>query len=273
MLRASGRRLELSDSSADENVSGSSDSGEGFYFVQAADTQLGLMYNYPAERRAGTGGEVLQPRYPDSDWAQEMELCRQSVDILNNLQPRPAFFIVCGDLVDAFGDQYPSIRENQEKDFKEVFSHLSPDIPMICVCGNHDIGNKPTKESIDKYKTSFGDDYFTFNMHGCFFIVINSQFYEDSSHVPDLYAEHEAWLEQELERARSSKARHVVIFQHIPWFVRDPDEEKMYFNVDKELRLRKLEQFWQAGVRKIFCGHYHRFDYTLGRRRWQDWGG
>ena len=88
MLRASCRRLELSDSSADGNVSGSSDSGEGFYFVQAADTQLGLMYNYPAERRAGTGGEVLQPRYPDSDWAQEMELCRQSVDILNNLQPK-----------------------------------------------------------------------------------------------------------------------------------------------------------------------------------------
>ena len=41
-------------------------------------------------------------------------------------------------------------------------------------------------------------------------------------------------------------------------FLQTPEEEKIYFNVDKDLRLRKLEQFYQAGVRKIFCGHYHR---------------
>ena len=56
------------------------------------------------------------------------------------MNPTPAFFIVCGDLVDAMPDQWPQIRESQEKDFFRVFSKLSPDIPLVCVCGNHDVG-------------------------------------------------------------------------------------------------------------------------------------
>ena len=53
-------------------------------------------------------------------------------------------------------------------------------------------------------------------------------------------------------------ARHTVIFQHIPWFVEKPDEEKIYFNVEPDLRKKMLDKFYDAGVRKIFCGHYHR---------------
>ena len=26
----------------------------------------------------------------------------------------------------------------------------------------------------------------------------------------------------------------------------------------RELRIKKLEQLWAAGVSKVFCGHYHR---------------
>jgi hypothetical protein len=36
------------------------------------------------------------------------------------------------------------------------------------------------------------------------------------------------------------------------------EEEKEYFNVEINLRLKKLKEFYEAGVRKIFCGHYHR---------------
>ena len=45
----------------------------------------------------------------------------------------------------------------------------------------------PTHETIRQYQDSFGDDYFYFSFHGVFFIVLNSQLYEDHSHVPDLY--------------------------------------------------------------------------------------
>lgn len=252
MLKASGRKLHP-DSEFSAEFQSKND-GKRFYFIQAADTQLGLMEWWGQNRENGPDGIP----YPDSKWDQEIELCRKSVEILNNLTPRPAFFIVCGDLVDAFASEYPEIRELQEKDLKEVYSKLTPDIPMICVCGNHDVGNIPSNESIEKYKNSFGEDYFSFYKNGTCFIVLNSQFYADHSLVPDLYQEHESWLQQELKSAKDHGAQHIVIFQHIPWFVKEPNEKNFYFNVEKELRLTKLNEFIDAGVKKIFCGHYHR---------------
>lgn len=124
------------------------------------------MYNF------GTDGSDGTP-YPESQWDSEVvravvsqttwlelrcilpkvELCKQSVDILNNLQPRPAFFVVCGDLVDAFAEKHPEIRARQEADLKKVYSNLNPAIPMVCVCGNHDVGNSPTPETISRCST------------------------------------------------------------------------------------------------------------------------
>ena len=94
MIRAVNRKVPGSSFSAETQTKW----GDNFYFVQAADTQLGLMFNY------GTNGTDGTP-YPESQWDQEVELCRRSVEILNSLQPRPAFFVVCGDLVDAFPDK------------------------------------------------------------------------------------------------------------------------------------------------------------------------
>ena len=46
------------------------------------------------------------------------------------MRPRPAFFIVCGDLVDAMPDLWPEIRKEQEKDFFDVYSELDAEIPL-----------------------------------------------------------------------------------------------------------------------------------------------
>ena len=86
------------------------------------------------------GDGTVSAQYPNITWDREIELCQQTVDILNRMNPKPAFFIVCGDLVDAFPDQWPQIRASQERDFFQVFSKLTPDIPLVCVCGNHDVG-------------------------------------------------------------------------------------------------------------------------------------
>lgn len=220
-----------------------------FFFIQAADTQLGLMDRFGTDGRDGKD-------YPEANWDREIELCKQSVNIINNMSPKPRFFIICGDLIDAFPDEWPELREQQIRDFKNIYSQLDPEIPLICVCGNHDIGNSPTEEDIVKYRSSFGDDYFSFWHGGVAFLVLNSQFYEDASRVKAMYAAHEAWLEAEL--LKMSDCKHIVVFQHIPWFVSHPTEEKFYFNVERELREKKLEQFHKAGVSKIFCGHYHR---------------
>ena len=66
-----------------------------FFFVQAADTQLGLISNWAEGRE-----------YPDEvTWEKEVDLCRRTVKILNGMRPRPAFYVVCGDLVDAYPDK------------------------------------------------------------------------------------------------------------------------------------------------------------------------
>lgn len=217
-----------------------------FFFVQAADTQLGMIVNY--------GDGTIGDQYPNISWEEEIELCRKSVDILNNMRPLPSFFIVCGDLVDAMPDQWPDIRKEQEKDFLKIYSDLDPEIPLVCVCGNHDVGNRPTKDTIANYQSTFGDDYFSFWHSGVQFIVLNSQLYEDCSLTKDLALAQDNWLDIEL----SKSAKHKMVFQHIPWFLKTPEEPKQYFNIEIDLRKKMLNKFKNSNVNKIFCGHYHR---------------
>ena len=189
------------------------------------------------------------------------------------MRPRPRFLIVCGDMLDAFPDKWPRIREEQERDFMEVYSELDEEIPLVCVCGNHDVGNTPSRETVASYRSSFGDDFFSFwvgirlyapapyiesvnemvssffQIGGVCFVVINSQYYEDPSLVPEIEKEQEAWLDRTLLRAKEKGAKHTMVFQHIPWFVKDPDEAKFYFNVELDLRKRMLKKFYDAGVR------------------------
>jgi len=220
-----------------------------FFFVQAADTQLGMIDTWG-------GKDTVGAEYPNISWDREIELCSQTVDLLNQMSPKPAFFIVCGDLVDAFPDKWPEIRSAQEKDFFKVFSKLNSDIPLVCVCGNHDVGNQPSKDTIHRYRSTWGDDYFSFWTHGCLFIVLNSQLYEDCSLTEDLASEQDEWLDQVL--LETAKAKYTFVFQHIPWFLKTPDEDKEYFNIETGLRMKMLNKFYDAGVSKIFCGHYHR---------------
>jgi len=214
-----------------------------FTFIQAADTQFGMQESY-VEKKEVVG------------WQQEINWSRTLVDHVNNMQPRPRFMVICGDLLDAWPQTQADVRTQQEKDFKTVFNQLQ--IPCVCVCGNHDIGNQPTVESVSKYKSSFGDDFFSFWCGGVYFLVINSQYYEDSSKVPELALEQDLWLEQQLKKIRKRKPKHAVVFQHIPLFLKDPHEEKEYFNFAKELRFKLLDKFYNAGIRHVFSGHYHR---------------
>lgn len=214
-----------------------------FFFIQAADTQFGMIESYLEKK-------------PCPRWDKEIALTEKAIEAVNQMEPKPRFFVVCGDLVDAMpGDE---LKPAQEADLKRVFSKMTSEVPLVCVCGNHDIGNQPTPASVDAYRNSFGDDYFTFWCGGVMCIVLNSQFYEDASLVQELAQEQDVWLDKQLVEAQQAGAKHVVVFQHIPWFLRKFDEDKVYFNFELEVRLRMLDKFHKAGVRAIFCGHYHR---------------
>ena len=98
---------------------------------------------------------------------------------------------------------------------------------------------------------------FFFNA-GVYFIVINTQYYKDSSQVQDIKSEQDKWLDSELEYAKTCNAQHVVVFQHIPWFFGKLEEENDYFNIEIETRKPMVKKIKDAGIKYIFAGHYHR---------------
>ncbi|XP_041468404.1 serine/threonine-protein phosphatase CPPED1-like [Lytechinus variegatus] len=213
-----------------------------FCFIQGADPQYGMI-------------DDMSGKKPIT-WQAEIELTRKAIAAINRMKPKPKFFVVCGDLVHAMPDD--NQKEEQEADFLKEFAKVDPSIPLVCVCGNHDIGNTPTRKSIQNFRNKFGDDYFGFWAGGVRCLVLNSQLYEDASKVQELKKEQDVWLEAELDAAKSSGCKHLLIFQHIPWFLNKPDEEDEYFNIDLDIRMPMLDKFIAAGVNTIFCGHYHR---------------
>nr|ACO15321.1 metallophosphoesterase CSTP1 [Caligus clemensi] len=227
---------------------------EDFFFIQAADTQLGMIANYDQSTKSTKKDQYAKGLIT---WEEEIRLCRQLVSAVNGMNPLPEFLVICGDLLDAFPKDWPEIRREQEQDFKAIFQESK--VPIICVCGNHDVGDAPTPQSLQSYKESFGDDYFSFWVKGVKFLVLNSQLFENTENCKEEAERHNDWLDTQLqEHVSTHKGNPLVIFQHIPWFINSPEEDKIYFNVSQPLRERMLSKFYSAGVSSIFCGHYHR---------------
>lgn len=242
-----------------------------FRFVQMADTQLGMEAGF-----LGAG---------NSGWDLERQLAERAARAINRL--RPAFAIVCGDLVNEFPPEERrsspadvNLREQQEKDFKAAMSLIDPDIPLLCLCGNHDVGNRPNAQTIERYVSSLGDDYFTFWCHGVKCLVVNSQLWKDDADAKEAREAMDKWLDAELAAAepptadvegagaeagaddstsrRRRRRRRLMVFSHIPPFIFDPEERDGYFNLDRDMRLPLLSRLSKAGCCSWFCGHYHR---------------
>uniref|UniRef100_A0A8C3KNR9 Serine/threonine-protein phosphatase CPPED1 n=1 Tax=Calidris pygmaea TaxID=425635 RepID=A0A8C3KNR9_9CHAR len=217
-----------------------------FYFIQGADPQFGLI-------KAWAVGDT---KNGDDEWGEEIKLAEQAVQAINKLSPKPKFFVLCGDLIHGMpGTQW---RKDQEQDLKNVLKNTDQDIPLVFVSGNHDIGNTPTRETIDNYCKNWGDDYFSFWVGGVLFLVLNSQLYFDSSKCPELKQAQDVWLNEQLAVAEKHKCKHIIVFQHIPLFLRKPDEDHDYFNLEKSVRQEIMEKFHKAGIKAVFSGHYHR---------------
>ncbi|XP_077406231.1 serine/threonine-protein phosphatase CPPED1 isoform X2 [Vanacampus margaritifer] len=206
-----------------------------FYFIQAADPQLGLMKAW-REGDSKSGGD---------EWAEEVELTKQAVEAMNQLRPRPRFMVLCGDLVHAMPGH--PFRGDQERDLKTALKGTDPTIPLVFVSGNHDLGNTPTPRTVEQYCTSWGDDYFSFWVSGVLFLVLNSQLFYDASACPQLKEAQETWLDEQLNKVSSSSApKHILVFQHIPLYIKKPDEDDNYFNLQKEVRQNLMDRFKRA---------------------------
>ncbi len=204
---------------------------EPFFFVQLSDPQLGMFTD-------------------NKDFVQDAANFEFAVTAVNRL--RPAFVVITGDLVHKPGDSA------QITEYRRIVAKIDRSIPVYNIAGNHDVQNVPTPESLQAYSKIFGADRYTFRHGGLVGIVLNSSVIHSPDKTPEQLAEQERWLRTELTKARTDGTRHVVVFQHHPWFIQSAAEADQYFNIPTVRRAAYLALFREFGVRYLFCGHYHR---------------
>lgn len=204
---------------------------EPFFFIQLSDPQLGM---FTADR----------------DFAQDAANFEFAVTAVNRL--KPAFVVITGDLVNKPGDAA------QIAEYRRIVGRIDRGIPVYNVAGNHDVENAPTPESLAAYEKIFGPARYTFRHGGLTGIVLNSSLIHSPQKAPEQLAEQDRWLREELTKARAENPRHLVVFQHHPWFLKTATEADEYFNIPTPRRASHLAMFREFDVRYLFCGHYHR---------------
>lgn len=204
--------------------------GGSQFFVELADPQMGMFAK-------------------DRDSLQEQANLAFAVASINRL--RPAFVVVCGDLVNRAGDS------DEISQYKRVMRQVDADIPVYNVAGNHDVGNQPTEQTLSQYRKNFGRDYYTFTSGDTRGIVLDASLIAAVS-VPQESRAQERWLVGELQRARREGVKHLFVFQHIPYFLEHADEPDQYFNIPLAARRRYLDLLQRYRVECVFAGHYHR---------------
>lgn len=100
--------------------------------------------------------------------------------------------------------------------------------------------------------------------------MLNSQLYFDSSKCPELKRAQDLWLEEQLAAAEKHRCKHIIVFQHIPLFLRKPDEDHDYFNLEKSVRQEIMEKFHKAGIFSDFPTSEFLFQIANGSAARQD---
>lgn len=240
-----------------------------FFFVQLADPQFGLFERFSdqtAEQIAGfqARGLNIKPSPPIIGFADETRLFEKAIDTANAL--RPAFVVVCGDIVNQWDD------DAQAEEALRIGALLDDGIDLHWVAGNHDVGadaghTVPTNESLARYRANFGPDNYAFQHGDASFIVINSAVLQRPEETPDELDAVMTFLEAELRAARSRHSDHIVMFTHHPLFLESPDEDKPeedHLTIPIERRRPVLELIGEYGVDAVFAGHWHRNNYASG---------
>ena len=201
-----------------------------FFFIQMSDPQFGMFL-----KDAGYAHETLNFEF--------------AIASANRL--KPAFVVITGDLVNN--------RESSAEvtEFQRVAGKLEPGIKLFNVPGNHDLGNEPTPESLAAYRNRFGPDYYTFRIGDIAGFVVNSSLLKAPARTSAEAVKMESWLKAELAKARNDGMKQLIVFQHIPPFMKDPKEPETYDSFPLETRIRYLNLLHEYGVKHLFAGHYH----------------
>jgi serine/threonine-protein phosphatase CPPED1 len=202
-----------------------------FYFVMLTDPQFGMFTS-------------------DKSFAQETASYEFAVATVNRL--KPGFVIVLGDLINKMGDP------DQLREFLRISGKIDPSIPLYYVAGNHDVGPRPTPETLAAFRKNIGRDYYSFRAGPIYGIVLDSGLMMEPKNVVKEYEEQNSWLKKELETAKTSGAQQVIVFQHHPYFMKEAQEPDGVWIIPRAQRLPVLEILRNGGAHYVFAGHTHR---------------
>ena len=235
-----------------------------FEFLQLADPQFGMFADFsqlsPAERKEAFGrlremGALPgpDPEVPEGVTDLGPELLRFRAAIAEANRRRPAFVVVCGDLVHNI---------DQPAQWKALFdtaAGLDDGIPLHWIAGNHDLSldaEEPTPDALSAYRDLIGSDYYTFSVEDTFFLALDSETLHRPNRVAGEGARQLEFVADALSSRAAREARHRVAFMHTPLFLRDPREGELT-TASRENRYRLFTLFDEFGVKTVFSGHLH----------------
>ncbi|MBL1408267.1 metallophosphoesterase [Sphingobacterium faecale] len=173
----------------------------------------------------------------------------RAIRATNRLKPSAVF--ISGDLVNRIHDSV------QIAAYKDVVRMLNVDIPLYVMPGNHDLPDGLTLDDLKKYQNNFGRDYYDVKLKSTYVLVLNSQMIASSKNVTEAYLAQFNWMQRKLKQAKRKGYKHILVFQHHPYFVDSLEEKDEYFNIPIQVRKKYLDLFQQKGVGYIFTGHLH----------------
>ncbi len=178
----------------------------------------------------------------------------ETIELINNLSPQPAFNLVLGDFVDSKG---------QEGHFKQMLEyHDKLKTPYLLEVGNHETAYSA---KFTAYDMSAMDNYFaaqkqangmdkilySFDLGKWHFIVwpdpLRSTFWPTHPHYFD-------WLERDLE---NNKAKPTIFLQHIPIHPIGINPLINYAESPEVKRLLMKILSTYGNVKYVFSGHVH----------------
>jgi 3',5'-cyclic AMP phosphodiesterase CpdA len=183
---------------------------------------------------------------------------------------RPDLVVNSGDL----GFDGPTSRDDLE--FAKTLHDALP-VPCRYLPGNHDIGDNPTEvgpapsqpvteQSLQAYRSIFGEDRWCFDAAGWCFIGLNSLVMNTG-----LAGETEQfdWLASQLS---NTNGRPMALFLHKPLYLNSPDDPELVETairyVPMPARSRLVEMLGAVDLRLVASGHVHqRRDFTYSHTR------
>lgn len=128
--------------------------------------------------------------------------------------------------------------------------------PVVVTPGNHDLGNRVTRENLRRFRKVFGYDRVAFESNGWLFLSGNSQFWFETADCEDERTAYLKWAEERLEYAKRFGGR-VILGSHCPPFGLHVHEPDGHYNRPLATRESWFDRYLDAGARFYLAGHTH----------------